>query len=105
VNTATVNVFINGDFSIHPYNVITPDGNGENDTWIVDHIERYPNAKVRVINRWGEEVFLSQNYTNADGWKGVNKKGDILPEGTYYYIITLDGDGKVYRRAVTLLRK
>jgi gliding motility-associated-like protein len=105
VNTATVNVSVNNDFTIHPYNVITPDGNGENDIWTVDHIERYPNAVVRIINRWGEEVFHSQNYTNADGWRGVNKKGDILPEGTYYYIITLDGDSKVYKGAITLLRK
>ena len=105
VNTAGVNVFVNSDFSIHPYNVITPDGNGENDVWIVEHIERYPNAHVRIINRWGEEVFLSQNYTNANGWNGFNKNGDILPEGTYYYIITLEGENKVYRGAITLLRK
>jgi gliding motility-associated-like protein len=105
VNTAAVNVSVNSDFAIHPYSVITPDGNGENDTWIVDHIERYPNARVRIINRWGEEVFHSQNYSNAAGWKGVNKKGDVLPEGAYYYIITLDGDSKVYRGAVTLLRR
>ena len=105
MNTASVNVLVNADFSIHPYNVITPDGNGENDTWTVEHIERYPGAQVRIINRWGEEVFYSRGYSNAGGWKGVNKKGDILPEGTYYYIITLDEDSKVYKGAVTLLRK
>jgi len=105
INTATVNVFINNDFRIFPSNVITPDGNGENDIWYVEHIERYPNAKVWIVNRWGEEVFYSQNYTNAAGWKGSNKNGDVLPEGTYYYIITLDGDSKIYKGAITLFRK
>jgi gliding motility-associated-like protein len=103
--TAEVNVYVNNDFRIHPYNVITPDGNGENDTWIVEHIERYPGARVSIVNRWGEEVFVSHNYTSANGWNGFNRTGDILPEGTYYYIITLEGDSRIYRGAVTLLRK
>jgi gliding motility-associated-like protein len=105
VNTAQVNVFINNDFKIHPYNVITPDGNGENDTWQIGFIESYPNAKVRIINRWGEEVFYSDHYSNAGGWKGANRNGDTLPEGTYYYTITLDGDDKIYKGHITLLRK
>jgi gliding motility-associated-like protein len=105
INTSQVTVTVVHDFSLIPYNVITPDGNGENDVWAVEYIDRYPQAQVRIINRWGEEVYASKNYSNANGWKGTNKNGDMLPEGTYYYIITTDRNPKVYKGAITLFRK
>ena len=105
INKAFVNVFVENNNLIHPYNIITPDGNGENDTWVIEYIEHYPDAHVRVLNRWGEEVFYSKSYNNAAGWNGRNKNGDVLPEGTYYYIITFDNADKIYKGAITLLRR
>ncbi|MCE9537775.1 MAG: gliding motility-associated C-terminal domain-containing protein, partial [Bacteroidetes bacterium] len=68
-------------------NGISPNADGANDEWIIDNIELFPNAVVEVYNRWGELLFQSKGYTEK--WKGVFK-GQLLPVGTYYYIINLN---------------
>ncbi|OFX42407.1 MAG: hypothetical protein A2046_13350 [Bacteroidetes bacterium GWA2_30_7] len=54
-------------------NVITPDGNGKNDYWIIDNIHLYPKCEVSVFDRWGNIVFNKtsgyDNLWNAD-YKG-----------------------------------
>ncbi|TVZ59042.1 gliding motility-associated-like protein [Flavobacteriaceae bacterium MAR_2010_105] len=78
------------------YNEFSPNGDGVNDTFIIDCIENYPNNKLEVYNRWGNQVFKQIRYNNS--WKGTsNGRATIsgsnkLPVGTYYYIIDL-GDG------------
>lgn len=47
------------DTSIKVSEAITPNGDGINDTWFIENIERYPAAQIRVFNRWGAEVFKS----------------------------------------------
>jgi|GEM_PF-1657602 len=68
-------------------NAITPNGDGANDTWAIGGLEGYPNAKVSVVNRWGQVVFESTGYPSP--WKGVGPNG-ALPAGDYYYIIVYD---------------
>ncbi|MBO9640024.1 MAG: gliding motility-associated C-terminal domain-containing protein, partial [Siphonobacter aquaeclarae] len=65
-------------------NGITPNGDGTNDTWELPGIEHYPNAEVRIFNRWGSELFYSKGYSRPfDG----NRNGSRLPAATYYYVI------------------
>lgn len=65
-------------------NGITPNGDGINDRWELPGIEHYPNAEVRVFNRWGSELFYSKGYSRPfDG----NRSGARLPAATYYYVI------------------
>ena len=75
--------------------VITPNGDGNNDTWIIYNIENHPGTIIRVFNRWGKEVFYSRNYKND--WNGHYKEYDAsLPSsGSYYYQIDLEGDGTI----------
>lgn len=76
------------------YDGVSPNGDGLNDYFIIDNIWLYPQNKVRVFNRWGREVFYTENYDSsgnvfrgiAEG-KGVINKGEQLPSGTYYYIV------------------
>lgn len=83
------------------YNLVTPDGDGKNDYFIIDNIQKYPNNRVEIYNRWGVKVFETTQYDpNGDGSSNVfagysdgkvtidkNKK---LPSGTYYYILTYE---------------
>lgn len=87
---------------ITPSTIITPDGNGENDTWTVRNIENFPDAQVRVIDARGSLVLNRTGYRND--WDARNRNGDVLPDGTYYYIITFGDTGKVYKGAITVLR-
>lgn len=71
---------------------LTPNGDGVNDTWTIINIERYPQSKVRVYNRWGNEVFNATGYGN--NWNGTSDgNGKPLPSGSYYYQIDVNGDG------------
>ncbi len=72
--------------------VLTPNGDGINDTWIIINADRYPNADIKVFNRWGKEVFSTKGYNND--WNGTYS-GDTLPTGSYYYQVDQNGDGTV----------
>lgn len=61
-------------------NIITPNNDGSNDTFKIKGLENYPGTQVLVFNRWGNEVFRGNNYTND--WDGSQ-----LNEGTYYYLV------------------
>ncbi len=99
--TEQTTVFVKDDYKIIPNNVITPDGNGKNDFWRIWNIENYPNNTVQVFNRWGQPVFKSKSYKND--WYGTSGT-DILPDGTYYYIITFNDTGEVFTGAINILR-
>ena len=49
-------------------NVITPNGDGYNDTWFIQNIGLFPSNSVIILNRWGDQVFVANNYQN--NWDG-----------------------------------
>ena len=75
--------------------VITPNGDGTNDTWVIDNITNFTKSIVRVYNAWGSLVFSAVNYQN--NWDGKINGNDItLPDGgSYYYQVDLEGNGTV----------
>ena len=85
------------------YEIFTPNGDGVNDTWVVEGIENFPDSQLEIFNRWGERVYLATGYQND--WNGTTSSGTELPAGTYYFILQLnDGTGTIHRGAITLLR-
>lgn len=81
----------------------SPDGDGINEYWHIEHIEYYPENVVSIYNRWGDMVFQIKNYDNASnvfsGTANMSTKlgADQLPSGTYFFNIEIDGE--------TILRK
>lgn len=78
---------------------ITPDGDGNNDVWIIPGLdEAYPDNKVFIYNRWGNQVFehasSNGNKYNDNPWDGTYQ-GQLLPAGSYYYIIHLTPENKI----------
>lgn len=102
--SSTDSAFINteNDFKIRPNNVITPEGNGQNDVWVVTNLENYPNNTVRLYDRWGRMVYEANNYQNT--WNGEDQNGKTLADGTYYYVISFKDSKAVYKGAITLIR-
>jgi len=64
-------------------------------------------VRVKVFNRWGNEVYRNADYKNDWRGKGVNNLlGEDLPEGTYYYIVLgTNIDGKQMKLAGNLTIK
>jgi len=104
VDTDTIRIRVRAEFYLIVRNVITPNSDGLNDTWIIENIEAYPTAEVGVFNRYGMEIFKTKGYKNQ--WDGTDKLsgGNDLPDGPYYYVITMEGSGKVYKGAINLIR-
>lgn len=95
-------VTVNETYKVIPYNLLTPDNNGKNDTWIIEYITSYPNNEVVVYNEMGHEIFTQRKYANT--WDGKNKTGEILPDGTYYYVLKFDNSDVEYKGEILLLR-
>lgn len=79
--------------------LITPDLDGHNDTWVVNGLENFENAEVEIYNRWGNLIYYSSPYNND--WDGLVNRGATLdgkdgkvPVGTYFYIIKLNVEDK-----------
>ncbi|MBK9061002.1 MAG: choice-of-anchor L domain-containing protein [Flavobacteriales bacterium] len=68
----------------------TPNGDGNNDTFVVRGIEAYPGNQLIVYNRWGNVVFDQPHYTNE--WRGENQQGQDLPDGTYFVVLRLNAE-------------
>jgi len=94
VDTATVTVNVLCE-EITVFNGFSPNGDDVNETFTILGIDRFPNARVYVYNRWGNQVYFKDGgYQNIRGvafdgtWEGQE-----LPDGTYFYMIdTNDGE-------------
>lgn len=67
--------------------VITPNGDGINDVWVITGIKDYPANMVQVFNKWGDLLYEQYNYNND--WNGTGITGP-LADGTYFYIVKLN---------------
>ena len=61
-------------------NVITPNGDGQNDVFKVSTVGT-TTSKMEIYNRWGRKVYEQAGYANNWG-------GDNQPAGVYYYLLT-----------------
>ncbi|MCB9226672.1 MAG: gliding motility-associated C-terminal domain-containing protein, partial [Chitinophagales bacterium] len=102
-DSAWVYVYVDGDIFIPEG--FTPNGDGTNDAFVIPDLDRlYPNATLKVFNRWGDEVWNSEGpYRN--NFVGRTFKGNQLPDGTYFYILQLNnGSGRNMASYVVIYR-
>ena len=81
--------------------IFTPNDDGQNDTWKLMGINEFPQADVRVFDRWGSVVFWSVGY--AQPFDGT-QNGTALPVGLYTFAITTGPDLPVQRGTLLLVR-
>lgn len=83
--------------------IISPNNDGANDSWIIPDIDYFKQNKVVIYNRWGNVVWEASPYLN--NWQGVNEKGAELPDGTYYYVVNINNtENKIYNGFVVIHR-
>ncbi|TCD22067.1 gliding motility-associated C-terminal domain-containing protein [Pedobacter psychrodurus] len=73
-------------------NILTPNGDGKNDFFVVKGLEKYPNNKLSIFDRGGRLIYAIMNYQN--NWDGYFN-GKPLMEDTYYYMLDLGADGSI----------
>ena len=97
----------NATDGLEVFDIMTPNGDGLNDVFVIRGIEQYPNNTVRIYNRWGVEVYGVKGY-GQDGqyFRGESNgratiNGDqLLPVGTYYYTVEYtNASGKLQQLA------
>ncbi|MES2140678.1 MAG: PKD-like domain-containing protein [Bacteroidota bacterium] len=99
IDSVTVTVLKDQDLIIS--SVMTPNGDGKNDTWIIVNIEDYPDTEVIVVNNQGQQVYTSPSYDNS--WDGTFN-GKPLPDATYYYFLKFAKGEKVYSGAISIFK-
>src|SRR5690606_28283218 len=71
-------------------NVITPNGDGKNDYFIIENLHHHGVVGLEIYNRWGRRVYETDNYQND--WGGAKNEGSLVPEGVYFYRIIMTED-------------
>ncbi len=78
---------------------LSPNNDDINDTWDLTGLNV---EKAEIFNRYGMEVYSKIKYSNE--WTGQANNGNVLPSGTYYYVISLS-NGEVKTGWVYLNRE
>ena len=99
--TASDDVFVRVFKKIEVPNAFSPNGDGINDTWVIEALDSYPESETQVFNRYGQLVFHSRGY--AKPWNGIYN-GKPLATGTYYYTIDRKNNFPLMSGWVTILR-
>lgn len=84
--------------------IITPNGDGVNDLFVIPclaDVTSFPDNEVAIFNQWGDEVFRQKGYKND--WGGTFD-GEDLPTGTYYFIVDF-GDGSDIQTGFLVLQR
>ena len=88
--------------SLNANNILTPNGDGKNDLWLVKDIALYPNNTVNIFDSSGKSVYSKNGYNNE--WDGTIN-GRPLAKGTYYYIVDLGPNLRKFKGYISILRK
>jgi gliding motility-associated-like protein len=84
MDTASVLITVLRDYNVQISNVVTPNGDGYNDTWYIGNILNYPENEVTIFNRNGQVLYTKSQYANE--WDATYN-GNKLPDGTYFYVL------------------
>ncbi|MBV9987656.1 MAG: gliding motility-associated C-terminal domain-containing protein [Chitinophagaceae bacterium] len=95
-----VSIHVFSELECSLVNVFSPNGDGINDTWVLNFLKSYPNCTVEVYDRNGKKIFSSHGYTT--NWDG-KYNGRLLPAGVYYFIINKGNGEKQFSGSVTIL--
>lgn len=104
IDSITKTLRISSGIIFYVPNAFTPNGDGINDTFSFLGLE-IEEFKMIIYNRWGEEVFSSEDINRS--WDGKTFSGNQAPEGVYSYLVYAEGyDGKKINTSgnITLLK-
>jgi gliding motility-associated-like protein len=80
----------------------TPNADGYNDRWIIEGMIYYPDATMRIFNRWGELIYETKNYYDKP-WDG-RYKGVKVAVDSYHFVINFTNGNKEITGHVTVIK-
>ena len=109
MDTASVSVFIEADLEFP--NVITPNGDGINDVFVIKNLNPDRPNKLYIADRWGKVVWHKDNYQtymkdeqiyNAESGFGMGN----ISDGVYYFSFYYEGAVRTVRfnGSITVIR-
>lgn len=102
-NTDSIRVNVITDVPVYVPSGFTPNADGRNDIFRVTNLTFQRVTEFRVMNRWGQMVFHSQDNS---GWDGTFN-GKPQDNGVYQYLVRVaypDGRTETFTGNVTLIR-
>jgi len=95
--SSTMTLIVN-DCNLKIPNVITPNGDGRNDRFVISGLENYPSSQLFIYDRNGNLVYKALDYKND--WDA-----NQIPAGTYFYQLLLnDGKNSEKNGILTIIR-
>lgn len=79
----------------------SPNGDTQNDTWIITGIENISECSIKVFDERGMAIYEKVGY-EPSGWDGTFN-GKIVPDGVYYYVLTCP-DTKPIKGSVLIVK-
>ncbi|WP_373396588.1 gliding motility-associated C-terminal domain-containing protein [Algoriphagus halophilus] len=81
---------VNTILPFHIPNVITPNNDGDNDTFVIQGLGKFVSNEITIFNRYGDHVLEQENYQND--W---DAPGQVA--GTYFFVLTtVDSNDKTH---------
>jgi len=103
IGSTTLTAFGNNQGNKGPdaANILSPNGDGKNDTWVIKNLNKYPHNTVKIYDRNGKQVYTKENYSND--WDGTFR-GAPLAEDTYYYIVDFGSGVNPIKGFISIVR-
>lgn len=79
------------DYSFELPNAFSPNGDGLNDLFQIDNLEKLDAFRLQIFNRWGTLLYEQKGL--SDFWDGTYN-GSPVPVATYYYVFEYELDGE-----------
>ncbi|WP_417860233.1 choice-of-anchor L domain-containing protein [Winogradskyella sediminis] len=73
---------------------LTPNDDGDFDTWHIAGVETLPGTTIKIVDRYGK--FLTQLNHNTPGWDGTYN-GKKMPAGDYWFVANVIQNGKTFQ--------
>ncbi|GJM28210.1 MAG: hypothetical protein DHS20C17_08450 [Cyclobacteriaceae bacterium] len=102
-NSAEVTITVGAGINVSAKPLFSPNNDGQNDQWVIENIDRYPDCTVIIVNRQGNVLYEQRPYYGNE-WDGT-LKGNPVIEGAYYYVIRCEGSSQnAASGSITLIR-
>ncbi len=92
---------LSSEFDIEVPNFFTPNSDGVNDEWVIDGIERFPEAIIFIYDRYGK--LITKFLASEPPWDGTYMNQPISSDD-YWYVIQLYPLNKFLKGNVSLKR-